>query len=472
MARYILVFGPPGSDVSRVADDTSKTLGGLPIVKPFDLLLQRQQLEDDVAEYIHRSVDPERLVPICSELLAAEIGILEGGAVVIDPLATFLDPLAAFPEGAAVCAVDASNDAADDDADCQSWFPTTLQAREGAYADRLVQLMARGITVYQSLPDAPPKHAWTATDDPPTAPRRENKDFGDSCIEASAIETADVTQKCLRLCESHITLFPGTHPVHVTRTSLVQSLKRFPYLISKKIDGTRYMMIVAGQRLWFMNRRLDVWKGPCADRLGEFDMSVFDVEALHGTVTIIDAINSCGNCIRSWTLPDRTNTATNLLRVTGQKVGTLNLQAQTYHDVKDLSKVASNSINDNSCDGLVFTPKRTSYRLGRNNNLIKWKPAEKNTVDFSFGEDGKVYCIGGGGDLMCYGNVVDVPKDVRAGDVIECLADFDRELWVFDRVRRDKTNPNAQWIVDNIIQSIKDDITTDELIRTLGGVRK
>lgn len=101
------------------------------------------------------------------------------------------------------------------------------------------------------------------------------------------------------------------------------------------------------------------------------------------------------------------------------------------------------------------------------------------TVDFSFGGDGKVYCVGGGegdrgGDPVCYGNVVEVPTDVQAGDVIECLADFDRHLWTFDRVRRDKTNPNAQWIVDNIIQSIKDNITTDELIRTLGGrgVRK
>ena len=450
-------------------------MGDLPIINPFNLLLQRQELADDVAEYIRRSDDPKRLISICSELLAAEIDAAKEGAVVIDlPIGT-LDPLDAFPEGAAVCAVNATDFRGATDADFQNWFPTTLQAHEKSYADRVAQLITQGITTYTS-PNAPPNHTWTAKrTDVPAAPRIKNDDFGDACIEASAIETADITQKCLRLCESHITLFPGTHPVHVTRTSLVKNLNRFPYCISKKIDGTRYMMIVAGQRLWFMNRCLNVWKGPCADRLGAFDASVFDVEALHRTVTIIDAINSCGTCIRSWTLPNRTNTTTNLLQVTGQTVGTLRLLAQTYHDVaEDLSKIMSDSINDNSCDGLVFTPKRTSYRLGRNNNLIKWKPTERNTVDFSFGGDGKVYCIGEGGTMICYGNVVDVPKDVQAESVIECLADFNRDLWVFYRVRHDKTNPNAQWIVDNIIQSIKDNITTDELIRTLGGrgVRK
>ena len=442
--RFVFVFGPPESDIHRAAEVVSEHLGNLPIIDPLQLLEQRQHVSDDVANYIQRSTDPDRLTSICSQLVAQSCD--ERGAVIIQSEFTSFDSL----DDAMCCALDATNFSKGTNRNATS---------RDAYDKRVSQWTSEGIPIHK-IPPGDDATDWSTRLPFRRLPQPPNDDFGAACTKSNAIDAAQITQMCLRLCESHIMLFPGTHPVQVTRDTMTGNLKNFPYCVSKKIDGTRYMMIIGRENaLWFMNRRMDVWRGPSNDKLSRFRNSVFDVEVRNGTVTIIDVINSSGQCVRSSPLFHRMNAAKQLLGTIGPLVGTLQLQLQTYHPMNKLRDVVATTTDDDQFDGLVFTPKRTSYRLGRNDNLLKWKPKEKNTIDFAF-KEGNIYS-----ETVCYGHVVGVPEDVQTDEIIECT--LERDIWVFHRVRRDKTNPNARWIVDNILQSIQDDITIEELTTTI-----
>ena len=158
-------------------------------------------------------------------------------------------------------------------------------------------------------------------------------------------------------------------------------------------------------------------------------------------------------------------------------------------------------------DGLILQPAGARYVTGTFPQLLKWKFAHMNSVDFKLKIDlsgdrtlylletrrdrprrGEVPLVvggaggagGGGGkasavstcdqvDLSPFVNAGEggVPNDERAlsGKIIECAWDPGRRSWVFMRVRTDKDTPNAVSTYEKVVQSIEDDITEEVLLR-------
>ena len=50
------------------------------------------------------------------------------------------------------------------------------------------------------------------------------------------------------------------------------------------------------------------------------------------------------------------------------------------------------------------------------------------------------------------------------GEVIECSWDAKQESWMYMRDRRDKKTPNAWHVYEKVLQSIKDNITPNNLV--------
>ncbi|ORZ22278.1 mRNA capping enzyme, catalytic domain-domain-containing protein [Absidia repens] len=157
-------------------------------------------------------------------------------------------------------------------------------------------------------------------------------------------------------------------------------------------------------------------------------------------------------------------------------------------------------------DGLIFTSVRAPYNLGTSRKMIKWKPANENSVDFKVrlqyepsrtipgaidatkkptidllvwqgGTDYSYFTQLGITDEEWYSTF---GKNARRfdGRIIEC--NYDPELqqkynlaspWRFMRFRDDKPDGNHQSVVNNVMKSIADGVTKEELIDHLDVIR-
>ncbi|KAH9411702.1 mRNA capping enzyme [Ordospora pajunii] len=134
-------------------------------------------------------------------------------------------------------------------------------------------------------------------------------------------------------------------------------------------------------------------------------------------------------------------------------------------------------------DGLIFTPVNEAYCVGKRGEILKWKPASLNTMDFKMArhsKDSSIYdliCIGKRGKEMVFGQFLSTGVDESGldGMIGEFLYDADGYYWDFDelvlkkggwrmyKTRLDKDSPNNIKVVCNILQSLKDDLSIEKL---------
>ncbi|KAJ8660268.1 hypothetical protein O0I10_004130 [Lichtheimia ornata] len=157
-------------------------------------------------------------------------------------------------------------------------------------------------------------------------------------------------------------------------------------------------------------------------------------------------------------------------------------------------------------DGLIFTSVNAPYSLGTCDKMIKWKPANENSIDFKIhlkfpgsslpgvldytatpridllvwqGEDKYRYFDQLGiTDSEWKRTFGAIPIKKLEGRIIEC--NYDPEIqerydlpspWRFMRFRDDKPDGNHQSTVDKVLCSIRDGVSKDELIERIPRIR-
>lgn len=131
-------------------------------------------------------------------------------------------------------------------------------------------------------------------------------------------------------------------------------------------------------------------------------------------------------------------------------------------------------------DGLIFTPVRDGYVAGTCHRLLKWKPSEMNSIDFQIvitgGEGGQLFMASHG--KPCYYTDFDPKQDsdlmktVQDGEIVTLdgkIAEFrlnpaHPNKWTFMRFRPDKRLPNDTKTVEKVLQSIKDNVKSEDLL--------
>lgn len=317
------------------------------------------------------------------------------------------------------------------------------------------------------------------------------------CTRMTPLSAAPVLEKMMKLSESRrrTTSFPGSHPVNVTENN-VHLLGEQEYAVSPKIDGTRFLLVVHDGHAFFVTRKLDVFVCPEEDEccFDSWDESLFDCEVTpDGCVVILDVINSCGSCVRSLGLVERLQTgcdfSAQMKRIWDDCV------VQEYHHMCHLPSVLE-ELDEPGVDGLVFTPVRSSYRLGKNESLLKYKdPFAECTVDLLvklvpdqvFGGNTIIgHTYGRKGELIPEG-VIGFPGMDReceeAGDnmIAECLIEDPRpgvtedsaltllpRSFVFRRWRHDKDRPNFSEVLDSLARLRDTGFGRFELLEVLG----
>jgi hypothetical protein len=122
-------------------------------------------------------------------------------------------------------------------------------------------------------------------------------------------------------------------------------------------------------------------------------------------------------------------------------------------------------------DGLVFTPVREMVKIGTHETMFKWKPKEKNTVDFLVRRDDegiwRLY-VQEKGKLMMESTLppVDIPW-LRDGMIVECeFMENDVPMWWRPIMeRKDKTYPNNRRTFYRTIVNIREDIKMKDFLK-------
>lgn len=160
-------------------------------------------------------------------------------------------------------------------------------------------------------------------------------------------------------------------------------------------------------------------------------------------------------------------------------------------------------------DGLVFTCRTTEYKHGTDNHILKWKPVEENTVDFRLHlhfptvEPNETDIAEGvtkpyvdydsvpDADLMVFQGNVREPYQFfaklymtqdewealkAAGDplqdrVVECGIDPEGR-WRLHRFRDDKSEANYIDVVKNVMESIEQAVSKEELLAAAKSIRE
>ncbi|KAI0128697.1 mRNA capping enzyme, catalytic domain-containing protein [Xylariales sp. AK1849] len=333
--------------------------------------------------------------------------------------------------------------------------------------------------------------------------------------------------------------FPGAQPVSFTRSHLVSELPRQDYYVCEKSDGVRYLLYLTddgngGEAHYLIDRKNDYWwvKG--------VHFPTLQGETMFHKDTLLD-----GELVMD-TLPDGRQEPVYLvfdcLVMAGQKLVTRPLQKRlgyfqlnvmapykklfekypaerafqplilsfkdmqsAYHVDMIFGHVIPNLKHGN--DGLIFTCTKTPYKHGTDVHILKWKPADENSVDFQWKlhfrlidpdeadrADGitepyvdydsvpKVELLmyyGGNDPYKHFGEMwlsddeweelkaLDEPLDER---VVEAWMD-DQQRWRFYRFRDDKHHGNHHSVVTSVLESIQDRVTKEDLVGAANGIR-
>ena len=339
-------------------------------------------------------------------------------------------------------------------------------------------------------------------------------------------------QQVATLLDSKRGSFPGAQPVSFAKHH-IDRLKDDDYYVCEKSDGTRCLMYCTtfedGREATFLiNRKNDYYSVPRLHFPLPTDPSCKDFHSntiLDGELVLdkhpdgrkeliflaFDMLVYEGRDYRQRLLRDRLGCLeTKLLRPLDKFSRNNGKYAQrfpfkvvfkkmqfSYAIEMMFRQVIPNLLHGN--DGLIFTPMNTVYVSGTDEGLLKWKPAEENSVDFqlrfrfpilpdgtedaSGAPEMELWAMHSEHDYRYYDSMFVDEQDFDRlaaegarhggldGAIVECSRDV-QGRWRFMRVRDDKQHANHITVIHKVMDSIRDGVTREELIREAFVIRQ
>lgn len=262
-------------------------------------------------------------------------------------------------------------------------------------------------------------------------------------------------------------IFPGPQPTSIARRHL-PLLRQNQYLVCEKTDGTRYGLICFmfdGKKMCMLvNRALDMYLLSLNMPRTAYKGTFLDGELVRATdppawsFVVYDGVVISGEHIGSRTLEHRLEACTRF--VTGisraAKDPVRHIYVKRFWDLGSLGDLLTHEFPYET-DGLVFTPNQEPVRAGTHDTLFKWKPRDKNTIDFQV--KGRRLFVQEKG-LLVY--ECDIDEEYPDGTIVECTYIPHMRRWVPIGVRTDKQHPNSRRTFYKTLENIREDIQLDE----------
>lgn len=321
-------------------------------------------------------------------------------------------------------------------------------------------------------------------------------------------------------------MFPGSQPVSLARSNL-HLLSERRYWVTWKADGTRYLILLHRAGTYLIDRSNAVrrvqmrWPSPLPRRGKNDPQPKAPIGGLHqGTILdgemIVDEDLVTGKKTRRflaydilvingeivtrhpwkerWTFIDTfvdhprrkemeeiSNGNWKMRYEYGKEA--FRFRKKLFWHLSQSKQVIENVIPrdlSHEADGLILQPYDDPYVPLTCHELLKWKFAHMNSVDFKLR-------IGPGGTLHLQllhptKHGAAVVKDLEGakvtfpegeshlaydGKIIECTWDKESQSWHFMRDRRDKALPNAEAVYHKVWASIQDDIREEDLLQAI-----
>jgi hypothetical protein len=288
--------------------------------------------------------------------------------------------------------------------------------------------------------------------------------------------------------------------------------------VCEKSDGERFLLLSLRGEQYFVDRKYLFYRVDFTNHFSKDTTSLLDGELITDYPSegiqklrylVYDAVCVEGESVRDSDLLQRLAQAQAVVkkgRQPGKATGTSGIVMYVkdffpvQHSVAIYKTVAPRLPHE--CDGLIFTPARLRYVAGTCKSLLKWKPAELNTVDFVL--DLIFDVLTSTGDF--HGRLLSAVSGVQQwqgvwlartgpqwewlqknsfranGKVVECRWDPEAPTfepatastftsegrwgqggWVLLRVRDDRLTPNDVSVVEKVKASIKDGVSVEEL---------
>jgi len=135
----------------------------------------------------------------------------------------------------------------------------------------------------------------------------------------------------------------------------------------------------------FVNRAFNMFEVPINLKKSAYDGTILDGELYEDTLMVYDAVWVNGESVWDLNLMKRLEAARSIMKsIIYMKSDQYRLKCKTFHQMREFGKFMDEYLPTvkQKIDGLVFTPVNEPIRIGTHETMFKWKPQEKNTVDF------------------------------------------------------------------------------------------
>jgi hypothetical protein len=283
--------------------------------------------------------------------------------------------------------------------------------------------------------------------------------------------------------------FPGPQPISIERKHF-PVLRSSDYVVCEKTDGERHMMVAlmyeGKPKCFFVNRAFDMIEVKINLNKKAYEGTILDGELYDNTLMVYDSVLVNGVLVAHQNLDERLAAAEEMMKfIIYMKSDKYRLKMKTFHMMRDFGVFMDEYLPtvQQKIDGLVFTPVYEPIRLGTHETMFKWKPLEKNTVDFLMKreptretpgckpgplawrlyvqEKGKLYFE----SEIPLNRISDEPW-FEDGAIVECrYVTWEAPMWWKPlKRRRDKTHPNNRRTFYRTIVNIKEDIQMKEFL--------
>ena len=284
------------------------------------------------------------------------------------------------------------------------------------------------------------------------------------------------------------TYFPGPQPISIEYKHF-PILKRGEYVVCEKTDGERHMLVATifegKKKCLLVNRAFNMIDISINLPKKAYDGTILDGELYENTLMVYDALLINATPVGDLNLYQRLAEAEKMLKqIIYMTFNKYRLKMKTFWAMRDFEHFMYEYLPkvEQKVDGLVFTPVYESVRLGTHETMFKWKPREKNTVDFQMKRGMSFEGIGKPGQPVWKLYAQEKGKLFFESEfplsrmnepwfeedaIVECMyVTWEQgSLWWKPLKRRlDKTHPNNRRTFYRTIVNIKEDIQMKEFL--------
>ena len=273
--------------------------------------------------------------------------------------------------------------------------------------------------------------------------------------------------------------FPGPQPISIERKHMPM-LRRKPYLVCEKTDGTRISLVCYGPDIVLVDRKMAMTPvklrvPPSASKGTILDGEYVTARDGKDYYMVYDAVMVSGELVKHKSLHERIESATSFVKkIMKTTKDTFRVKVKTFYTMDNIgtivNKVRKDEFHYNN-DGLVFTPDNEPVKIGTHKTMFKWKPRDHNTIDFlvKHRRDGTIgLYIQEHGELIFESLITQDKKTIGMKE--NCIAECQYQTeswprwWKPLNIRTDKTHPNNRITLSRTMVNIEENIKIDEFL--------